>query len=171
MASQESSDIRDARGEAVDVVELLQALKLGVGARAVGVYDDDLGRLHASSEPSAEAFWSEGVAVHRCLLQKVDWDGWYRELCWAKHRREQCDCAGQHALHGLFIHGRWSLLVVTVGAVPSVAPALMMSVALLLSRHLPRARHPRRRGGRGPEHARVGIPLRWLLDLKPPRAK
>jgi hypothetical protein len=44
-------------------------------------------------------------------------------------------------------------------------------VALLLARHLPRARHPRRRGGRGPEHARVGIPLSWLLDLKPPRAK
>jgi len=153
-----------------EVVSLLGTLKLGAGAVATAVFDDNRARLHASSEPSAEAFW-EVLAQRRCLVEKVDWTDWYRELWRAKHLGQECGCPGRHALHASLIHGRWALLVVADGPLGAHAPATMFNVVAALAPHLPDERvrrRVRRRGGGGPEHAAVGIPLRWILESKTP---
>jgi hypothetical protein len=135
----------------------------------VGVFDDDLARLHETSERSNEAFWRPFKAL-RCL--SLDWQAWYRELHWAKHRRQECGCGGRHVVHGVLIHGRWVLLVLSSGTAVPGAQALLISAVLSLARLLPamRTRKPRR-GGRGPEHARIGVPIWWLWQSHRPPPK
>src|SRR5262245_13065291 len=98
----------DAEGDLERVNAMLAALKEGVGATVVGIFDDDRGRLHATSEPGPEPFW-DAFRELRCL--SVDWaDSWYMELRSEKHVTAACSCGG-HVLRSLLIHGRWALLV------------------------------------------------------------
>jgi hypothetical protein len=157
-------DLAQIREDLDGIMRTLGALQEGVGAEAVAVYDMDLFRLHVTSGPSPEAFWESVRSLH-CL--KVDWPQWYRELGWQKHLRADCACDRRDAVHGLLIHNRWALLVVARGPLQPGAEGAMFSYALMLSRLLPAVRLRRvRRGGRGPEHTRVGATLRWVLRMQ-----
>lgn len=142
--------------------DVLAALKHGIGAAAVGIFDDDRTRMYLSSEASPTVFW-DSLRAMPCL--KVDWPSWYRELRGTKRRSAGCGCSGAHAVHGLLLHERWILLVVAGGPLFPGAESVMSSAAGLIAGLLPAVRvklpSPGAGGRGGPAPARLGIPLRW----------
>ena len=65
------------------VVGILVALKDGIGAAAVGVFDDDQGRMLVSTEFPPAAFWR----AFKGLGCGQPWDAWYRDLRTSKTPR------------------------------------------------------------------------------------
>jgi hypothetical protein len=152
-------------GELEDpICQIVAALKAGVGAAAVGVFDDDCAVMYATSEASDKAFWNtlRGIGCMR------NWGGWYRDLRSAKHLVATCACVPEHAIHAHLIHERWVVLVLFEGSPAAFSDAVMASAFRLLERFLgaKRVKHgtpPRGpRGGGGGEAARLGIPLWWV---------
>jgi hypothetical protein len=148
----------------VRVEEIVAALKDGIEAAGVGVFDDDCGVMFATSEASTKAFWN----VLRGMACSRNWGAWYRDLRTAKHMVAGCACGGEHALHAFVLLERWVVLVLFDGPPQPYADAVMASAMRLLGELLPSERiagkPPRRgpRGGGGGESARLGIPLWWV---------
>jgi hypothetical protein len=143
----------------------LGALKEGIGAEAVAVFDDDRAGIYISGEASLAAFW-DAFRTMPCL--EVDWGSWYRDLRGSKRLATRCRCGRGHALFSFLIHERWALLVVAGGPLVPGAESVMASAAHVIAGLLPatRVKVPPgggRGGGGGPGPARVGIPLWWVL--------
>jgi hypothetical protein len=95
--------------ERQEVMAVVDALRDGIGAEAVGLFDDDRAQLHASSHPAHPNFW-EAFGGLPCL--EGDWSSWYLELRTNKRVDTTCACGAGHRLCGYLVHDRWALLVV-----------------------------------------------------------
>jgi hypothetical protein len=107
------------------VLALLEALREGLGAQGVALFDDD--RADPNREPPN--FWD---AFEQPPCAEIDWTAWYSQLRADGRVDTICGCGGQHRLLGYLMHDRWALLVV---APPdwhaSVAAAITSSVKAL----------------------------------------
>lgn len=122
-----------------EIVEILGAL---LGSAIVAIFDDDLGRVHLSTEPSAEALWA---ALSRSTDESED------------------------GLYSSRIHGRWVLVVATPHRLGTESELLISHAADALGSLLPTARvdvpfagssGPGSGGSAAP--AEVGIPVWWV---------
>src|SRR5262245_45987480 len=88
----------------------LRTIKKGMNARAVGVFDDDLATMYATTEASPEAFW-DVFSTTPCW--SFDRQRWYRELRSSAigEVRHECACPVRHTTDGYLIHGRWVLMI------------------------------------------------------------
>ena len=124
---------------------MLDALRDGIGAEALGLFDDDRGdRLAADADdaPPARAggsqpnFWE---AFDGLPCAEVDWGSWYRRLRRDGQVESTCSCGLAHRLSGYLIHDRWALLLVTSHTWHTGAAAAVSSAVKLLGDKLPRA--------------------------------
>ena len=147
------------------VQDVVGALKAGVDAMAVALFDDDRVRIHASSETPPDAFWNIFGGI-TCL--EVDWGTWYRELRATRQHKATCSCGERHRLYGLVIRERWILLIVAPGEpVPGIESVFSSAASVLmklLPSHRARARSRGPTGGSGP--AQLGIPLWWRRKVE-----
>ena len=152
MESRKAWRNRDATaGEGV--LALLEALRMGLGADSVGLFDDD--RAEAEPERAAAAggalnFW-DSFGERPCA--EIDWEGWYRTLRADKRVDTTCRCGGQHRLCGFLIHGRWILLLVVPPELPAGGAVTIASSLRALAEKLPPAMTPdeQRQAGLGAE--------------------
>jgi hypothetical protein len=117
------------------VVGLLEALREGLGAQGVGLFDDD------RSEPDRQPpnFWD---AFDQRPCAEIDWAAWYQALRAQGRVETTCGCGGAHHLLGFLIHQRWALLIIAPPSLQaSVASAIASSVQALAAQ-LPPARKP-----------------------------
>jgi hypothetical protein len=123
-----------------EVLALLEALRDALGARAVGLFDDDRGDPSGQLPPN---FWD---AFDERPCAEIDWGHWYRELRRSERVETTCGCGGVHHLYGFLIHARWALLLVAPPALPSSAASAISSSVRALAARLP----PARQGGQTP---------------------
>jgi hypothetical protein len=117
------------------VLALLEALRDGLGAQGVALFDDDRGDpLGQVSPPN---FWD---AFDERPCAEIDWTAWYRRLRTEERVETVCGCGGAHHLCGFLIHGRWALLVVVPPSLASGAAAVIASSVRALADRLPPAR-------------------------------
>jgi hypothetical protein len=121
------------------VLALLEALRDGLGAQGVGLFDDDRGDPSGAASPPN--FWD---AFDERPCAEIDWDLWYRELRTNERVETTCGCGGAHHLCGFLIHGRWALLLIAPPALPASAAAAIASSVRALADKLPPARPPAR---------------------------
>ena len=151
---------------AAEIRALLEALKTGIEAKVVGIFDGARSWLHSSSEKSPGTFWS-GFNELRCL--RADWGDWDRELLETGRARVDCQC-GAHAVDAFLFHNRWILIVLANGSLVTGAETVIFHALDVLKQLLP-ARRVRRSpappagsgpggGGQGP--AELGIPVWWI---------
>jgi hypothetical protein len=119
-----------------NVLALLEALRDGLGAQAVGLFDDD--RAAPSGQPPPN-FWD---AFDERPCAEIDWDRWYQELRRDERVETTCGCGGAHHLYGFLIHRRWALLLVAPPVLPSAAAAVIASAVRALADRLPPGREP-----------------------------
>jgi hypothetical protein len=117
------------------VLALLEALREGVGADGVGLFDDD--RADPSQQASLVNFWH---AFDGKLCAAMNWDEWYRDLRENKRVETACVCGGAHHLHGFLIHDRWALLLVAPPALRIQGAAAVASSVKALADRLPPGR-------------------------------
>jgi hypothetical protein len=115
------------------IKRLLRALKSGVEATVVGVFDAQEGEIHACSEPRGAAFW-EAFEGWRCM--NADWGDWDRALLIEKRARVICRC-GEHALEAFVVHDRWILLLLADGPLIPGAAGVVTHALRILSNLLP----------------------------------
>jgi hypothetical protein len=143
------------------VAALVEALRDGVGADALALFDDDRADPDPAAAGAALSFW-DAFAELPCL--QVDWAQTYGELRRAKHFERACTC-GRHRVSGFLIHERWALLLVTPLALgPGAAPALSSGLRALADR-LPPAKAPdpvAERYRQPPPRPATGAPLWWV---------
>jgi hypothetical protein len=132
-----------------EIKALLTALKAGIEAEAVAVFDARRGDLHASSEATSATFWN---AFGTSVCWDVDWGDWDRELLASKRSLVSCGC-GNHSVEARLIHERWVLLVLADGPLVTGAGSVVSHAVRILARLLPARREggalPPSGGGRG----------------------
>jgi hypothetical protein len=133
--------------------------KVQMGIRSVAVFDGNFTNLYATSEESPDAFW-DIFSTSPCW--SFDHDAWQREL---RSRGgsvcHECTCRIRHTADGYLLHDRWIVLIMFEASMPSETLEYVSVIPILLKDLLPKTR-PRRRGGTGPLHASVGIPVWWV---------
>lgn len=117
------------------VLALLDALRAGSGAEAVGLFDDDRADGRAGRQPPN--FWD---AFGELPCAGLDWQGFYGALKSEGSVDLRCSCGVAHRLHGFLLHGRWVLLLVSPPVLAAGAPAVITSTLKALSAKLPPAR-------------------------------
>ena len=117
------------------VLALLEALREGLGAQGVGLFDDD----RADPGRQSPNFWD---AFEERPCAEIDWTSWYRGL--RQHQRVEttCGCGGNHHLLGFLIHDRWALLIVAPPSLEASVAAAIASSVKALAAQLPPARKP-----------------------------
>jgi hypothetical protein len=146
------------------VLALLEALRDGLGAEGVGLFDDD--RADSGRAPGPVNFW-QAFDDRPCAA--IDWERWYRELRSEERVETVCGCGRAHHLYGFLIHGRWALLLVVPPALrPLGAAAIASSVRALASR-LPPAKNREKTARRAPGDAppAASEPLLWWVRKGP----
>lgn len=121
---------------------MLDALRDGVGATAVGLFDDDRGGGNvatASARPRDPNFWEAFGGGLPCA--QVDWSAWYGTLRAEQRVETTCSCGAAHRLHGYLLHQRWVLLLLSPHTLAAPSAAMVVSSALkVLLDMLPPAR-------------------------------
>lgn len=137
MESRKAWRNRDASaGEGV--VALLEALREGLGAVSVGLFDDDRSDPERG-DPSPPNFWD---AFEGRACAGIDWEVWYRQLRRDQRVETRCGCGADHQLCGFLIHDRWALLVVAPPALHPTGAAAIASSLRALAAKLPPGRPP-----------------------------
>ena len=116
------------------VLALLEALRDGLGAQSLGLFDDDRGDPNPESLRGSLNFWD---AFEQRPCGAIDWDRWYLELKKNGRVETDCGCGGGHHLSGYLIHGRWALLLVAPVALPSGGATVIASCLKALAAKLP----------------------------------
>jgi len=119
------------------IKRLLRALKGGIEATSIGVFDAQEGEILACSEPKPGAFL-EAFESWRCM--NADWGDWDRVLLAEKRARVICSC-GAHALEAFVIHERWILLLLADRALIPGASGVVTHALRLLGGLLPAPDH------------------------------
>ena len=117
------------------VMALLEALREGLGAAGVGLFDDD--RADPGRQPPN--FWD---AFDERPCGEIDWVNWYRELRATERVETTCGCGGQHHLLGFLIHDRWALLMIAPPSLHASVAAAIASSVKALAAQLPPAKKP-----------------------------
>jgi hypothetical protein len=145
------------------VVALLAALREGLGAVSVGLFDDD--RADPQAEASPPNFWD---AFEHRPCARIDWDGFYRALRKDERVETPCGCGAGHQLCGFLIHDRWALLVVVPPSPsPGGAAAIASSLRALAARLPPgKTRDQKGTAGAGPGSAGEP-PVMWWVSKEP----
>lgn len=165
MQSRKAWRNRDA-GSTEAVLGLLEGLRHGLGADAVGLFDDD--RAGGEGDEPGLDFW-DSFGDQPCA--PADWVGWYRTLRAEGRVDTTCRCGGAHRLRGFMVHDRWALLLVVPAALPLEGAAAIASSLRALSDVLPGAMTPDEarqaelaRELEGPSHAppATDAPVWWV---------
>jgi hypothetical protein len=117
------------------VLALLEALREGLGAQGVGLFDDD--RADPGRQPPN--FWD---AFEERPCAEIDWGSWYRQLRYTGRVETICGCGGGHHLLGFLMHERWALLVVAPPSLQASVAAAIASSVKALAAQLPPAKRP-----------------------------
>jgi hypothetical protein len=144
------------------VMALLEALREGLGAQGVGLFDDDRG--DPSGLRSPPSFWD---AFEQAPCAEIDWAAFYQELRQHDRVETTCGCGGAHHLFGFLLHGRWALLLVAPPTLPSGAAAVIASAVGALAARLPPGKDAD--GGEGAREATpapAGGPLWWVSKAR-----
>jgi hypothetical protein len=149
------------------VIALLEALREGLGAQGVALFDDDRAEPGQPSPPNFLDAFEDGRPCG-----EIDWAAWYRELRGHGRVETTCGCGADHHLCGFLIHGRWALLLVSPAALHATAAAAIASSLRALAAKLPPAREGVASGAGGqparePRPASDGGLLWWVR--KPPQ--
>lgn len=115
------------------VLALLEALREGLGAQGVGLFDDD--RADPGRQPPN--FWD---AFEERPCAEIDWGSWYRQLRYTGRVETTCGCGGGHHLLGFLLHERWALLVVAPPSLDDSVAAAITSSVKALAAQLPPAK-------------------------------
>jgi hypothetical protein len=122
--------------------EIVGLLKIALGSAVVVLFDDDLGRVHLSTEPSTEGLWAE-------LSRAAD--------------------KGEDGLYSARIHERWVLIVAAGRPLGTAAEVLISAAVDALGSLLPADRvKDSATGSSGPGSggsaapAEMGIPVWWV---------
>jgi hypothetical protein len=137
------------------VLALLEALREGLGAQGVGLFDDD--RAEAGRQPPN--FWD---AFDQRPCAEIDWLTWYQALRADGRVETLCGCGGQHHLLGFLIHDRWALLVVAPPSLEAGLAAAIVSSVKALAAHLPPAMKPAHAATEEPAPVGGGGLLWWV---------
>ena len=123
------------------VVAVLDALRDGVGAEAVGLFDDDRAPSPLSDAALPINCW-EAFGGLPCV--DLAWDDFYRALKQTGQVETVCACGGEHQVRGFLLHERWLLLVVTPSVLgPGGATSLSSAIKALRDKLPPAQRHDR----------------------------
>jgi hypothetical protein len=117
------------------VLALLEALREGLGAQGVGLFDDD--RADPARQPPN--FWD---AFEERPCSEIDWGTWYRQLRYSGRVETTCGCGGGHHLMGFLMHDRWALLIVAPPSLEESVAAAITSSVKALAAQLPPAKKP-----------------------------
>lgn len=117
------------------VLALLEALREGLGAQGVGLFDDD--RADPGRQPPN--FWD---AFEEPPCAEIDWGSWYRQLRHGGRVDTTCGCGGDHRLLGFLMHDRWALLIVAPPSLDTSVAAAITSSVKALAAQLPPAKKP-----------------------------
>lgn len=122
-----------------NVMALLETLREGLGADAIGLVDDDRAEPERGPSEASRAlnFWE---AFDRQPCAQVDWERWYRDLRATERAEITCGCPEAHHLRGFLIHARWALLLVVPPAIDPAGIAAIASSLRALADRLPPAR-------------------------------
>lgn len=116
---------------------VLDALRDGTGAVALGLFDDD----RADADPARQAaglnLWQAFGALP-CL--ELDFPKWYVQLRGAGKAEVACACGDGHTVHGTLIHDRWALVLVAPAVPRPGAAAIILSAVKALADKLPPAK-------------------------------
>jgi len=163
----------------LEVKALLDAVKDGVEATAVGIIDGGRGWLHLSSERSPGSFWA---AFTRLDCLRGAWGEWDQELLASGAAGILCRCGG-HSVQTRMVHTRWILVVLCEGPLVAGAEKVVEHAAQVLQGLLPLGLPPQSSeppdeggpvggpgggpggGGQGP--AELGIPVAWIRRRRP----
>jgi hypothetical protein len=115
------------------VLALLEALREGLGAQGVGLFDDD--RAEENHQPPN--FWD---AFEQRPCAEIDWGSWYRQLRYKGRVETICGCGGEHHLLGYLLHERWALLIVAPPTLQTSVAAAITSSLKALAAQLPPAK-------------------------------
>ncbi len=137
------------------VVGLLDALREGLGAEALALFDDDRAEPDAASDPGQLSFW-DAFAGLPCV--ELDWRDHYAALRTTKRFEATCACAERHRIDGFLIHDRWVLILVRPAQLTAGAVAVYMSGIGALADRLPPGKPPE-----GPSDA-------WYREPSQPKA-
>ena len=121
------------------VVAILDALRAGIGAEALGLFDDDRAELSPLQKDAQLNFW-EAFGDLPCI--RLDWNHWYVELKASKSVATACACGQGHRVQGFLIHDRWALLMVAPATLGDGGAAVVLSAIKALSDKLPPAKGP-----------------------------
>jgi hypothetical protein len=114
-----------------EVLALLEVLREGLGAQAVGLFDDDRAD---PGQPNPPNFWE---AFDEPPCADIDWNSWYRTLRADRRVDSVCGCGQAHHLMGYLIHDRWALIMVAPPQLPSVGAGAIISSVRALADKLP----------------------------------
>jgi len=117
------------------VLGLLEALREGLGATGVGLFDDD--RVDPGRQPPN--FW-DAFDPRPCA--EIDWVAWYSTLRASGRVDTTCGCGGRHHLLGFLIHDRWALLIVAPPSLEAGLAAAIASSVKALAAQLPPGKKP-----------------------------
>jgi hypothetical protein len=126
------------------VLALLEALREGLGAQGVGLFDDD--RADPGRQPPN--FWD---AFEERPCAEIDWGSWYRLLRHDGRVDTTCGCGGGHRLLGFLMHDRWALLIVAPPSLDASVAAAITSSVRALAAQLPPGKQPDPRAPAVPE--------------------
>jgi hypothetical protein len=140
------------------ILALLEALREGLAAEGVGLFDDD----RADPAQPAVNFW-QAFEGRPCAA--VDWEDWYRRLRRDERVETTCRCGGTHHLYGFLLHGRWALLVVAPPPLRAPGAAAIASSLKALAAKLPPAKDREKAALTGAPAA--GEPLLWWVRKGP----
>jgi hypothetical protein len=158
------------------VLAVLDALRTGIGAEAIGLFDDDRAETGAGRAQTPPNFWD---AFGELPCAGLDWRAFYLELKTTRSVDLRCACEVGHRLHGFLLHGRWVLLLVAPPALAPGAAAVIASAVKALADKLPPARpegttgagtpHPADDDGFADAPSRMpvgGAPLWWVRKAR-----
>ena len=146
------------------VLALLEALRVGLGAESVGLFDDD--RADPAAAPGALNLW-DSFGERPCI--EIDWEAWYRQLRADGRVDVTCRCGAAHRLCGFSIHERWTLILVAPPVLPAGGAVAIASSLRALSEKLPPAMTPdeRRQAGLAGAGEDESVPARgaWVAPV------
>jgi hypothetical protein len=153
------------------VAAVLDALRDGIGAEALGLFDDDRGELNPSPHAPQLNLW-EAFGGLRCV--DLDWGHWYAALKTDGRVETVCACGAEHKVHGFMIHDRWALLLVTPAALGTGAAAIISSGVKTLAEKLPPGRKldplaasvPESDEALGPRLTGITAPVCWVRPIR-----
>jgi hypothetical protein len=150
------------------VLAVLDALRTGIGAEAIGLFDDDRAELDDGRAQAPPNFW-DAFGELPCAAR--DWRGFYLALKADRSVDLRCGCSVGHRLHGFLLHGRWVLLLVAPPALAPGAAVVIASAVKALADKLPPARPEPVTGAAGAADAPSrglagGAPLWWVRKAR-----